>query len=122
MAKLDGNKAAVITGASSGSGEVTAEALAKEGASVLVAARREERLSDLFGRINGKKGRKALSVECDVTDEEQARDLISRAHDELGWVYILVNNAGVMQLSKIEKGHSDEWRTMFDVNASFASA
>ncbi len=120
MAKLDG-KVAVITGASSGIGEATAEALAAEGASVVVAARREERLSDLVGRINGKDGGKALSVECDVTDEEQAHDLIQRAKDEFGRVDILVNNAGVMQLSKIEKGLSDEWRTMFDVNASFAS-
>jgi NADP-dependent 3-hydroxy acid dehydrogenase YdfG len=114
MAKLDG-KVAVITGASSGIGEATAEALAAEGAAVVVAARREERLSDLVERINGNGG-KALSVECDVTDEEQAHDLIQRARDELGQVDILVNNAGVMQLSKIEKGLSDEWRRMFDVN------
>ena len=114
MAKLDG-KVAVITGASSGIGEATAEALAAEGASVVVAARREERLSDLVERINGNGG-KALSVECDVTDEEQAHDLIQRARDELGRVDILVNNAGVMQLSKIEKGLSDEWRRMFEVN------
>lgn len=115
MAKLDG-KVVVITGASSGIGEATAEALAAEGASVVVAARREERLSDLVGRINGNGG-KSLSVECDVTDEEQAHGLIRQAKDELGWVDILVNNAGVMQLSKIEKGLSDEWRTMFNVNA-----
>jgi NADP-dependent 3-hydroxy acid dehydrogenase YdfG len=114
MAKLDG-KVAVITGASSGIGEATAEALAAEGASVVVAARREERLSDLVERINGNGG-KALSVECDVTDEEQAHELIQKAKDEVGQVDILVNNAGVMQLSKIEKGLSDEWRTMFEVN------
>jgi meso-butanediol dehydrogenase / (S,S)-butanediol dehydrogenase / diacetyl reductase len=53
-------------------------------------------------------------VECDVTDEEQAHALIQRAKDEFGQVNILANNAGVMQLSKIEKGLSDEWRTMFD--------
>ncbi len=115
MAKLDG-KIAVITGASSGIGEATAEALAAEGASVVVAARREDRLSDLVERINGKDGGKALSVECDVTDEEQAHALIQRAKDELGRVDVLVNNAGVMQLSKIEKGLSDEWRRMFEVN------
>ncbi len=50
-----------------------------------------------------------------MTDEGQAHALIRRAKDELGRVDILVNNAGVMQLSKIEKGLSDEWRTMFDV-------
>jgi NADP-dependent 3-hydroxy acid dehydrogenase YdfG len=114
MAKLD-SKVVVITGASSGIGEATAEALAEEGATVVVAARREERLSELVERLNGDGG-KALAVECDVTDEEQAHALIQRAKDEFGQVDILVNNAGVMQLSKIEKGLSDEWRTMFDVN------
>jgi NADP-dependent 3-hydroxy acid dehydrogenase YdfG len=114
MAKLDG-KVAVITGASSGIGEATAEALAAEGAAVVVAARREERLEDLVGRINGNGG-KALGVACDVTDEQQAHDLIKRGRDEFGRVDILVNNAGVMQLSKIQKGLSDEWRTMFEVN------
>lgn len=114
MAKLDG-KVAVITGASSGIGKATAEALAAEGAAVVVAARREDRLNDLVGRIEGDGGR-VLPVACDVTDEEQAHALIQRAKDELGSVDILVNNAGVMQLSKIEKGLSDEWRTMFDVN------
>ena len=114
MVKLDG-KVVVITGASSGIGEATAEALAEEGATVVVAARREERLSELVERLNGGGG-KALAVECDVTDEEQAHALIQRAKDEFGRVDILINNAGVMQLSKIEKGLSDEWRTMFDVN------
>jgi NADP-dependent 3-hydroxy acid dehydrogenase YdfG len=75
MAKLDG-KVAVITGASSGIGEATAEALAAEGASVVVAARREDRLEELVERINGKDGGKALAVTCDVTDEQQAHDLI----------------------------------------------
>ena len=114
MAKLDG-KVVVITGASSGIGEASAEALAAEGAAVVVAARRDERLEDLVRRINGNGG-KALSVAADVTDEKQAHGLIQKAKDELGRVDILVNNAGVMQLSKIEKGLADEWRRMFDVN------
>ncbi len=114
MAKLDG-KVAIITGASSGIGEATAEALAAEGASVVVAARREDKLSDLVERINGDGG-KALAVSADVTDEGQAHELIERAKSEFGRVDILVNNAGVMQLSAVEKGLSDEWRRMFDVN------
>ncbi len=114
MARLDG-KVAVITGASSGIGEATAKALAEEGAAVVVAARREDRLEDLVGRLNGNGG-KALAVACDVTDEQQAHDLIKRGRDEFGRVDILVNNAGVMQLSKIQRGLSDEWRTMFEVN------
>jgi len=114
MAKLDG-KVAVVTGASSGIGEATSEALAAEGASVVVAARREDRLEDLVGRIEGS-GDKVVSVACDVTDEEQAHALIERAEQELGSVDILINNAGVMLLSRIDKGLSDQWRQMFDVN------
>ena len=92
MTKLDG-KVAVMTGASSGIGEATAETLAAQGATVVVAARREERLSDLVGRIEGNGGR-ALSVSCDVTDEDQAHALVQRAEEEFGRVDILVNNAG----------------------------
>jgi NADP-dependent 3-hydroxy acid dehydrogenase YdfG len=114
VAKLDG-KVAVVTGASSGIGEATAEALAGEGATIVVAARREERLSDLVGRIEGSGGR-TLAVSCDVTDEGQAHALIQRAQEEFGRVDILVNNAGVMLLSKVGKGLSDQWRQMFDVN------
>jgi NADP-dependent 3-hydroxy acid dehydrogenase YdfG len=114
VSRLNG-KVAVITGASSGIGEATAEALAAEGAAVVVAARREDRLEDLVGRVNGNGG-KALAIACDVTDEQQAHDLIKRARDEFGRVDILVNNAGVMQLSKVQRGLSDEWRTMFEVN------
>jgi len=114
MPKLDG-KVAVVTGASSGIGEATAEALAAEGAAVVVAARREERLADLTRRIEEGGGR-VLAATCDVTDEAQAHGLIRRAEDEFGRVDILVNNAGVMLLSTVGKGLSDEWRRMFDVN------
>lgn len=114
MTKLEG-KVAVITGASSGIGEATAEALAAEGATIVVAARREDWLEDLVRRIEGN-GNKALAVECDVTDEEQAHDLIRRAREEFGSVDILVNNAGISQPSRIEEGLSGEWRQMFDVN------
>jgi NADP-dependent 3-hydroxy acid dehydrogenase YdfG len=114
MPKLDG-KVAVVTGASSGIGEATAEALAAEGASVVVAARREERLADLAKRIEENGGR-VLAAACDVADEGQAHGLIRKAEDEFGRVDILVNNASVMLLSTVGKGLSEEWRRMFDVN------
>ncbi len=114
MPKLDG-KVAVITGASSGIGEATAEALAAEGATVVVAARREERLTDLAKRIEENGGR-VLAAACDVADEGQAHGLIRKAEEEFGRVDILVNNAGVMLLSTVGKGLSEEWRRMFDVN------
>ena len=114
MPKLDG-KVAVVTGASSGIGEATAEALAAEGATVVVAARREERLTDLAKRIEENGGR-VLAAACDVADEGQAHGLIRKAEEEFGSVDILINNAGVMLLSTVGKGLSEEWRRMFDVN------
>ena len=113
MAKLDG-KVAVMTGASSGIGEATAETLAAQGAAVVVAARREERLSDLVGRIEGNGGR-TLAVSCDFTDEGQEHALIRRTEEEFGRMDILVNNAGVMLLSKVGKGLSDQWRQRFEM-------
>ena len=114
MAKLDG-KVAVVTGASSGIGEATAEALAAEGAAVVVAARREDRLTDLVERIRSNGGR-VLAAVCDITDESQAHGLIRKAEEEFGSVDILLNNAGVMLLSNVSKSLSEEWRRMFDVN------
>ena len=114
MAKLDG-KVAVVTGASSGIGEATVRALAAEGAAVVAGARRKERLDGLVEEVTNGGGR-AIAVECDVTDEEQAHYLVRRAVEEFGSLDILVNNAGVMLLSTVGKGLSDQWRQMFEVN------
>jgi NADP-dependent 3-hydroxy acid dehydrogenase YdfG len=114
MAKLDG-KVAVVTGASSGIGEATVRSLAAEGATVVAAARRKERLDGLVGEITKGDGN-AIAVECDVTDEEQAHGLVQRAVEEHRRIDILVNNAGVMLLSTVGKGLSDQWRQMFEVN------
>ena len=105
-------KVAAITGASSGIGEATALALAAEGASVAIGARRLDRLEALAERIGGK----ALPIEVDVSDEESANSFITRAHSELGGLDILVNNAGVMLLGPVEGAPTDQWRTMVNVN------
>jgi len=114
VAKLDG-KVAVVTGASSGIGEATVRALAVEGAAMVAGARRKDRLDGLVEAVT-REGGKAIAVECDVTDEEQAHDLVRRAVVEFGRIDILVNNAGVMLLSTVGKGLSDQWRQMFEVN------
>ena len=112
--KLHG-KVAVVTGASSGIGEATVRSLSAEGAAVVAGARRKERLDGLVEEVT-REGGKAIAVDCDVTDEQQAHALVDQAIEEFGRIDILVNNAGVMLLSKVEKGLSDEWRQMFDVN------
>lgn len=114
MARLDG-KVVVVTGASSGIGEATVRALTTEGAAVVAGARRKERLDGLVEEV-GRGGGKVIAVECDVTDEEQAHDLVQKAVDEFGHIDILVNNAGVMLLSEVGKGLSDQWEQMFQVN------
>jgi short-subunit dehydrogenase len=85
---------AVVTGASAGIGRATAVALAAEGASVVVAARRELLLRELAGEI-ADGGGKALSVACDVTSWEQVDALRRRVEEAFGRCDVLVNNAGV---------------------------
>jgi clavulanate-9-aldehyde reducatase len=111
---LDG-RVAVVTGASSGIGEATAEALAREGATVAVAARRLDRLEELAKRISDEGGR-AETFEVDVADEDQARGLILDSEEKLGGLDILINNAGLMLLGPVQGADTEEWRRMVDVN------
>ncbi|HEX3509936.1 MAG TPA: SDR family NAD(P)-dependent oxidoreductase [Solirubrobacteraceae bacterium] len=104
-----------ITGASSGIGEATALACAGAGAAVALAARRLERVEALAERIASAGGR-AIAVQTDVGDEAQARAFVARAHEELGRLDVLVNNAGVMLLGPIEQADTEEWRRMIDAN------
>ena len=94
--QLDGT-VALVTGASSGIGAATAEALAGLGAAVAVAARRTERITELAGKIRAGGGT-ALAITCDVTSQEQARSAVEQTVAELGRLDTLVNNAGVMLL------------------------
>jgi clavulanate-9-aldehyde reducatase len=108
---LEGRVAAV-TGASSGIGEATVRALSAAGASVALGARRTDRLESIAGSLDGR----TLVHEVDVSDEEQARGFIKAAHDELGGLHILVNNAGVMLLGPVSDADTGDWRTMIQVN------
>ena len=112
--RLDGT-VALVTGASSGIGEATAEALAADGAAVVLAARRTDRLEELAGRIEEAEGR-ALVIEVDVTEEDQVKAMVQRTVDELGRLDTIVNNAGVMLLGPIEGADTEEWRRMVHLN------
>jgi NADP-dependent 3-hydroxy acid dehydrogenase YdfG len=114
MAGLLEGTVALVTGASSGIGEATAEALAAEGASVAVAARRRDRLEALAGRIGASAS--TLVVEADITDEQSARGAVERTVSEYGRLDVLVNNAGVMLLGPVVDAPVDEWRRMIDLN------
>jgi NADP-dependent 3-hydroxy acid dehydrogenase YdfG len=112
--KLNGT-VALVTGASSGIGEATALALAEQGASVAIAARRQDRLDALAGRIRDAGGT-ALAVQSDVTSQEQAEALVQQTVDGLGRLDTLVNNAGVMLLGPIVDAPLEEWERMVDLN------
>ncbi len=114
MAELDGRKA-IVTGASSGIGEATAAALAREGAAVALGARRKDRLEEVAERIGGNGGT-AHVFEVDVADESAARSLVEGAAAEMGGLDVLVNNAGLMLLGPVTGADPDEWRRMIDVN------
>ena len=89
--------------------------MAAEGAAIAVGARRKDRLDDLAGRIEGDGGT-AVALEADITDEDQAKALVEGAHEALGGIDCLVNNAGVMLLGPLQGADPDEWRTMIEVN------
>lgn len=109
--RLDGT-VALVTGASSGIGEATAVALAAEGASVAIAARRLDRLEAVAERIGGD----VLVLETDVTDGAQAAGMVDRTVAHFGRLDTLVNNAGVMLLGPIVDAPLEEWRRMVDLN------
>jgi clavulanate-9-aldehyde reducatase len=108
-------KTALVTGASSGIGHATALALADAGASVAIAARRVDRLTDLEKEVRAR-GVDALSLELDVTDETAVRAAVAASVDTLGGLDLVVNNAGVMLLGRIEGADTEDWRRMINTN------
>ncbi|MFF8652072.1 SDR family oxidoreductase [Streptomyces griseoluteus] len=108
-------RVAVVTGASSGIGEATAERLAAMGAHVAVLARRAERLDSLVERIK-KQGGRAVALAVDVTDAAAVQSAADRVAEDFGDADLLVNNAGVMLPAPIEERATDQWQQQVDLN------
>ncbi|MBS1878657.1 MAG: SDR family NAD(P)-dependent oxidoreductase [Actinobacteria bacterium] len=106
---------ALVTGASSGIGEAAARNLAAAGADVALLARRTGRIEALAAELGGG-GVRALAIEADVSDREQAEAAVARAAAELGRLDTVVNNAGVMLLGPILEAPVAEWEQMVEVN------
>lgn len=108
-------KTAIITGASSGIGEATAHALAKENFAIILSARSMDKLIALKSELMSK-GHKAIAVKADVTKRKDMKEVARAAMDEFGQIDVLVNNAGIMPLSFMKNLHEDEWEQTIDVN------
>jgi NADP-dependent 3-hydroxy acid dehydrogenase YdfG len=108
-------KVVVITGASSGLGEATARHLSALGATVVLGARRGDRIEALAGEI-AKAGGKATAVATDVTDAEQVQRLVDAGVAQFGRIDVMLNNAGLMPHSPLERRKIVDWDRTIDVN------
>jgi NAD(P)-dependent dehydrogenase (short-subunit alcohol dehydrogenase family) len=107
-------RVALVTGASSGLGKRFAQVLAAEGAKVIVAARRKERLDDLVKEIGGN----AFAVQCDVTDEAQVIAMFDAAEARFGLVDTVINNAGMTHANNAVTQDIAEFRKIMDLNVT----
>ncbi|SON53929.1 putative oxidoreductase [Hartmannibacter diazotrophicus] len=112
--KLDG-KVAIITGASSGIGLASARALAREGARLVLTARRKERLDALIEEVRGL-GSDAIAVIGDARDEATALKTVEEAKARFGRIDILINNTGVGNYKTLVDTSLDDYVEMMDVN------
>ena len=110
-----GGKVVVITGASSGLGEAAARLLSAQGAIVVLGARRRDRIAALAAELIAHGGN-ALAVCTDVTQYDQLKALVEAAVDRFGRIDVMINNAGLMPQSLLERLKIDEWNRMIDVN------
>jgi NADP-dependent 3-hydroxy acid dehydrogenase YdfG len=115
MAGRLAGKVALVTGASAGIGQASARALAREGASLVLTARREDRLKALVAEIEGL-GAQAIYVSGDAREELTARDCADEAVKAFGRVDILINNAGVGNYKNLVDTSAEEYDEMMDAN------
>lgn len=108
-------KVVVITGASSGLGEATARLLAAEGARLALGARRLDRIQSLADALTSAGGA-AVAVQTDVTQHDQVQRLVDTAVQTYGRLDVILNNAGLMPHSPLERRKIDDWNRMIDVN------
>lgn len=108
-------KIVVITGASSGLGEATARHLSELGATVVLGARRIDRINALAQELAGRECR-AIAVQTDVTRCEQVKKLVDTAVEKYGRIDVMINNAGLMPHSPLDRLKIDDWDRMIDVN------
>lgn len=115
MSKNIEGKVVVITGASSGLGEVAAEYLAYLGAKVVLGARRTARLDEIVSKIRNAGG-EAEYLKTDVTVAAEVDALVKKATDSYGRIDVMINNAGLMAIAPIAELKVDEWDRMIDIN------
>jgi len=108
-------KVVVITGASSGMGKATAIELAKNGAKVVLGARRTEQLQQIVDEIKSKGGEAAFA-QIDVKNNADLVRLVNTAVEKYGKLDVIINNAGVSQLSRIDELDVDGWEEMIEIN------
>ncbi len=108
-------KVVVITGASSGIGKATAELLAAQGAKVVLGARRTEQLESVVAMIR-QNGGEAVYAKTDVTERRDLEGLVALAVKQFGRIDVMVNNAGIAQLYRMEETDVAGWEQMIDVN------
>lgn len=114
--RLDGT-VALVTGASSGIGEAVARALAGQGASVALVARRKDRLDELASDLE-RDGRNALAIQADITQRSEAVAAVREAIGRFARMDTLVNNAGVMFVDPVERALPEEWDRMVALNVN----
>jgi len=108
-------KVVVITGASSGLGEAAARMLSEQGATVVLGARRAGRIEALANELKAKGG-KALAITTDVTKAAEVQALVDEAVKQFGKIDVIINNAGLMPQSSLDRLRIDDWDQMIDVN------